>query len=203
MGGFKEVQCYACGGAHKKSDPSCKAGPYDVHACAPAEFKSKQDEKKRKYGGKGKGKGKGGKNDDGNRRPQKKGKGNEVKHCHAFNFGKGTCRYGAKCHFAHDKKDGTEKNHGFNASQEKIVSSMVASAIKRTATHIAKKTKQQSKKQRQKKGETKSDSEGSDDESYPDYTGLMARCWMSPVINSIPRTHTATKQTYCPCGEPT
>ncbi len=68
MGGFKDaVQCYACGGGHKKGDPSCKAGPYDAHACAPAEFKYKQEEKKRKlekkrkFGGKGKSKGKGGK----------------------------------------------------------------------------------------------------------------------------------------------
>ncbi len=62
MGGFKgEVQCYACGGAHKKGDPSCKAGPYDVHSCAPVEFKHKQEEKKREFGGKGKGKGKGSK----------------------------------------------------------------------------------------------------------------------------------------------
>jgi hypothetical protein len=189
MGGFKDPQCFACGGAHKKGDPSCKAGPYDVHSCAPAEFKLKQEEKKRKFGGKGKGKGKGNKGGDGNRKPQKKGKVAEVKHCHAFNFGKGTCRYGAKCHFVHEvKKGGAEKDSGFTAAQEKLVSSMMASAIKRTATHIAKQGKQQNKKQRQHKGGDESECDDSDDEGYPNYAGLMARCWMSPVLNTIPRT---------------
>ena len=51
--GLGKVQCYACGGAHKKGDPACKAGPFDVHECAPSEFKTKQENKKRKYGGKG------------------------------------------------------------------------------------------------------------------------------------------------------
>jgi hypothetical protein len=173
----------------QKGDPSCKAGPYDVHSCAPAEFKHKQEEKKKKFGAKGKGKGEGNKGGDGNRKPQKKGKNSEVKHCHVFNFGKGTCRYGAKCHFLHEtKKDGADNNTGFNAAQEKLVSSMVASAIKRTATHIAKQSKQQNKKQRQKKRRNGSESEDSDDEGYPDYAGLMARCWMSPILNTIPRT---------------
>jgi hypothetical protein len=39
VGGFKEVICYACGGPHKKGDPSCTAGPFDVHSSAPAEWK--------------------------------------------------------------------------------------------------------------------------------------------------------------------
>ena len=47
------VKCYACGGPHKKGDPACKAGPFDVHECAPADYKEKQEVKKRKYGGKG------------------------------------------------------------------------------------------------------------------------------------------------------
>ena len=32
--------------AHKKGDPACRAGPFDVHECAPPEFKAKQEDKK-------------------------------------------------------------------------------------------------------------------------------------------------------------
>jgi hypothetical protein len=65
---------------------------------------------------------------------------------------------------------------------------MMASAIKRTATHIAKQSKQQNKKQRQHKGKNESEGEDGDDEGCPDYAGLMPRCWMSSVVNTIPRT---------------
>ncbi len=77
-------------------------------------------------------------------KPGKKGddKG-EKKPCRAFNFGKGNCRYGAKCHFSHDKGQGANKLPGFSPHQEKMVNAMVASAIKKTAKHIAKKAKTQ------------------------------------------------------------
>jgi hypothetical protein len=89
VGSFSEVQCYACGGPHKKGDPSCKAAPFDVHSCAPAEFRSKQEEKKRKYGEKGGGR---------NSQPKKQRTG-EKKSCKFFNFRKGTCRNGTKWFF--------------------------------------------------------------------------------------------------------
>ena len=54
-----KIVCYACGGAHKRGDPACKAGPNDVHPDAPQHFKLRQAAKKRKFeegGGKQKGK---------------------------------------------------------------------------------------------------------------------------------------------------
>jgi hypothetical protein len=99
--GLGSVQCYACGGPHKKGDPACKAGPFDVHAGAPPEYKTKQEEKKRKYGGKGR-------ND--NATPQKKRKiDGDNFFCNNFNFGKGTCRYGAKCRFVNEDRTGGGK----------------------------------------------------------------------------------------------
>ena len=99
VGGFKEVQCYSCGGPHKKGDAACKAGPFDVHECAPPDWKKKQDDKKRKYGGKGE-------QGKGNAHPNKSQKTDGKRDCRFFNFGKGTCRNGAKCNFLHDKKQG-------------------------------------------------------------------------------------------------
>jgi hypothetical protein len=93
VGGFGTVQCYGCGGPHKKGDPSCTASPYDVHECAPPEFKVKQEDKKRKYDGKSQG-GKG----RGYSQPQKKQHNDEKKHCHHFNFGKGGMVQSADLH---------------------------------------------------------------------------------------------------------
>jgi hypothetical protein len=78
--------------------------------------------------------------------PGKKGCGTggdkDKKHCHAFNFGKGQCRYGAKCRFEHDKNGKPDAGQTvFSPQQKKIVSAMVASAIKKTAKLIAKKGK--------------------------------------------------------------
>ncbi len=70
---LSEIKCYACGGPHKKGDPACKAAPFDVHDCAPKEFKEKQEMKKRKYGGKGAGP---------RNNPKKQKKGNEKETMH-------------------------------------------------------------------------------------------------------------------------
>jgi hypothetical protein len=84
--------------------------------------------------------------------PGKKDEGKEKKHCHAFNFGKGTCRYGAKCRFLHEKgkQGGNGKKDkdvpGFSPEQKKLVSAMMSSAIRQTAKHIAKKNKTTSDK---------------------------------------------------------
>jgi hypothetical protein len=102
--GLGSVQCYACGGPHKKGDSACKAGPFDVHSCAPPEYKTKQEDKKRKYGGKG---------PKEKSTPQKKRKGSDdKKFCNNYNFGKGTCRYGAKCRFIHEDRTGGGKGKG-------------------------------------------------------------------------------------------
>jgi hypothetical protein len=116
-------------------------------------------------------------------KPGKKGgdKG-EKKPCRAFNFGKGTCRYGAKCHFAHDKGLGDGKAPGFSPQQEKMVNAMVASAIKKTAKHIAKKTKMQKAKAAKSKEE-----EGSGEDS--DYASMLAACMLAPIRNTIKRDY--------------
>jgi hypothetical protein len=148
MGGVKEITCYGCGlTGHKKGDLGCKAGKYDAHTSAPKDYKERMAKKRKvnddngvKKGGKQPGK------------PGKKGEDKgEKKPCRAFNFGKGNCRYGAKCHFSHDKGQGANKIPGFSPQQEKMVNAMVASAIKKTAKHIAKKAKMQRKKLDSKK----------------------------------------------------
>ena len=47
------MKCYACGGAHKRGDAACKAGPNDVHKDAPQHFKLRQAARKRKEDGAG------------------------------------------------------------------------------------------------------------------------------------------------------
>ena len=69
----------------------------------------------------------------------KKGEEKGKKHCHAFNFGKGNCRYGAKCRYLHEKGEGGGKLKGFTPEQQKLVSTLLSSAMKRTASAIAKK----------------------------------------------------------------
>ena len=188
VGGFREVQCYSCGGPHKKGDVACKAGPFDVHECAPADFKKKQEDKKRKYGGKGELGG-------GNAHPNKRQKNDEKRNCRFFNFGKGTCRNGAKCNFLHDKKQGNgnakeqanaNDNKGggmFGKKQKQQLASMVATEFKKCTKELAKKIKKNKngKGDRSKKNESSSDS---DDESF---SSMMAKVWLSPIINTIPR----------------
>ncbi len=86
--------------------------------------------------------------DGGNKSPKKKGKANEKEKtpCRAFNFGKGNCRYGDKCKFSHEKKKENYKAGEFSPQQEKIMSAMVASAVKKTAALISKKNKKKGEK---------------------------------------------------------
>ena len=173
------VKCYACGGPHKKGDPSCKAGPFDVHECAPPEFKTKQEDKKRKYGSK---------SGKGNTSPQKKSKNDgEKKYCNAFNFGKGTCRYGAKCRFIHEDRTGStgkgKGKGGFSEKQKKMVSTMVAAAVKKSNEKFVKEFKRQ-KNARDKGSKDDDDGSGSDN----DLASMVARCFMAPMTNTIPRS---------------
>jgi hypothetical protein len=98
----KAISCYGCGKeGHRKGDPSCQAGKFDVHANAPKDYKERMAKgRKREAEMKQNPKSPGANN--------KKGDGDK-KHCHAFNFGKGTCRFGAKCRFLHEKSEGGGK----------------------------------------------------------------------------------------------
>jgi hypothetical protein len=174
MGAVKSFTCWGCGGPHKKGDPECKAGKFDVHQSAPAVYKDRMNKKRKAEKVKAE-------KDGGNKSPKKKGKANEKekKPCRAFNFGKGNCRYGDKCKFSHEKKKEDYKAGEFSPQQEKIVSAMVASAVKKTAALISKKNK--------KKGEKKMTiAEDSDNESV-DYAAIMASICLAPIKNTIPR----------------
>ena len=140
MGAVKSFTCWGCGGPHKKGDPECKAGKFDVHQSAPAVYKDRMNKKRKAEKVKAE-------KDGGNKSPKKKGKANEKekKPCRAFNFGKGNCRYGDKCKFSHEKKKEDYKAGEFSPQQEKIVSAMVASAVKKTAALISKKNKKKGK----------------------------------------------------------
>ena len=137
------MTCYACGGPHKKGDPSCTAGPFDVHSSAPAEWKQKQEEKKRKYGGRDEG------SKGGNAQPTKYQRTGEKKHCWNYDFGKGSCRNGAKCNFLHEKGEGQGQGKGIGKGkggkgkndnkQRNQVASMVATELKKQTTKLAKK----------------------------------------------------------------
>ena len=132
-----KIVCYACGGAHKRGEPACRAGPHDVHPDAPQHFKLRQAAKKRKFeegGGKPKEK-------DAVQLKKAKPDGGK-KHCNQFNFGKGTCRFGAKCRFLHEKKNDADgdKDTGHQLNK-KAVAAIVAATIRKTAAHIAKKNK--------------------------------------------------------------
>ena len=165
------IRCYSCGEyGHKKGDENCQAGKYDVHPSAPPEFKSRQESKRRKYGG----------GSDNPKSPKKnrQGKNSKKRYCHAFKFGEGTCRYGAKCKFSHDtNKSGSGKGEDstFSPSQQKIVSAMVASAIKKTTKAIAKKSR---KKKSGSSAETNEDM---------DFASMMASCLLAPIRRTIPR----------------
>jgi hypothetical protein len=183
MTGSTGIDCWGCGGPHKKGDPGCTAGKYDVHHSAPPAYKARM-EKKRKFesGNKGGNVAKGG--GGGNQTPKKKSKKSdgEKKHCKAFNFGKGNCRYGYKCKFLHEKKKVKSDVGDFTPKQAKIVTAMVASAVKKSASLIAKKNK--SNKLKKNKNEQKDDD--SDTESV-DYAALLASVCLAPIRNTIPR----------------
>ncbi len=172
-----EVSCYACGGPHKKGDPLCKAGPFDVHDCAPKEFREKQEMKKRKYGGKGGGD---------NPKSPKKQKGNDKKHCTFYNFGKGNCRFGAKCRNLHDGK-ASEKNgkkgNDSSSSQTKLMSTLVAKAVDKKMKDSVKKFKELKKAKSKKKSDGDDDSDADSD----GFAELMASCFLAPMANTIPR----------------
>ena len=172
-GVIKPISCYGCGQeGHKKGDPSCKVGKYDVHASAPKDYKDRMAKgRKREADKKQNPKSPGANN--------KKGDG-EKKHCHAFNFGKGNCRFGAKCRYLHEKDGGGEKLKGFTPEQQKLVTTLLSSAMKRTASAIAKKNKKDKKKL---KGAKEKD-EADDDE---DYSSMLASCLLAPVRNTIKR----------------
>ena len=181
-----EVKCYACGGPHKKGDPSCKAAPFDVHDCAPKEFREKQETKKRKYGGKG--------GNDDPKAPSKKHKGNDKKHCTFFNFGKGTCRFGAKCRFLHEDRTGGKggkKGNDLTPSQNKLISSMVASTIKKKFKEAVKKSKEL-KKAASKNDYAKDDNSDDDSDGFAE---MMAAFFVAPVMNTIPREQLNHKAT--------
>jgi hypothetical protein len=89
------VRCYGCGTeGHKRGDAGCKAGNYDVHASAPAEWRERQLSRK-KYPGGNSGGNSGSTNSPASGKP-----------CHQFNFGKGNCSYGGKCKFSHSRSGG-------------------------------------------------------------------------------------------------
>jgi hypothetical protein len=97
----------------------------------------------------------------------------DKKHCHAFDFGKGTCRFGAKCRYLQERGKG-------DAKVEPLVTTLLSSAMKRAAAAIAKKNKQKEKKPKLK--EKKAESE--DDE---DFSSMLASCFLAPVRNTIKR----------------
>jgi hypothetical protein len=175
MGNVKSITCYGCGQeGHKKGDPSCKAGKYDVHASAPKDYKERMAKgRKREAEKKQNPKSPGANN--------KKGEDKEKKHCHAFNFGKGNCRYGAKCRYLHEKGEGGGKMKGFTPEQQKLVSTLLSSAMKRTASAIAKKNKKARKKLKASK-----DKDDSENESE-DFSAMLASCLLAPIRNSIRR----------------
>jgi hypothetical protein len=177
FGGVNEITCYGCGGPHKKGDPDCKAGKYDVHSCAPPDYKARMERKRKNDNASSSGN-----SNEGNQNPKKKKvfKDGEKKACKAFNFGKGKCRYGAKSKFSHESRKGKFEDGGFSPKQNQIVKAMLASAIKQTATLISKKSK--AKKQKKQKD----DKDDSDNESV-DYGTMLASVFLAPIRNTIPR----------------
>jgi hypothetical protein len=113
MNGVKVVSCYGCGvEGHKKGDPACKAGKFDVHSSAPQDYKDRMAKGKKREGEKKKSPKSPGK-------PGGKDGSKDRKNCHAFNFGKGTCRFGAKCRYLHEKGGGDAKAQAFTPEQNK------------------------------------------------------------------------------------
>ncbi len=103
INGVKVVSCYGCGiKGHKKGDPVCKAGKFDVHSSAPQDYKERMAKGKKRESDKKKPPKLPGK-------PGAKEGGKEKEHCHTFDFEKGTCRFGAKCRHLHEKGSGGAK----------------------------------------------------------------------------------------------
>jgi hypothetical protein len=174
MNGVKVVSCYGCGTpGHKKGDPTCKAGKFDVHSSAPQDYKDRMAKGKKREGEKKKSPKSPGK-------PGAKEGGKDKKHCHAFDFEKGTCRFGAKCRYLHEKRSGDSKAEPLSPEKKNLVTTLLSSAMKRTAAAIAKKNKKKEKKPKikEKKGESE------DDE---DYSAMLASCFLAPVRNTIKR----------------
>jgi hypothetical protein len=167
--GLKEIKCFACGGPHKKGDPACKAGPYDIHPCAPENFKNRQLAKKRKA--------ETGTNMNAPSNKKTKVGDNKSKPC--FDFAKGYCQYGAKCRFSHDPalRKSTSNSVMLTTEQEEMVRTMVASAIKQTSQSMNRRNKNANK--RQKKREKNSD-KGSE-------TPVIISALLTPSSKSIPR----------------
>jgi len=90
------VRCYGCGEpGHKKGSAECKADRNAVHSSAPEEYKQKRKQHTSRRGT-------GvltGTSSDGNTPMNEKP-------CYQFDFGKGVCRYGAKCKFSHNRNGG-------------------------------------------------------------------------------------------------
>ena len=160
-----EPVCYACGvKGHKSGDPTCKAGPYDVAPIAPPAYRERKEAaKKRKGSNKGEQQG-----------ALKKAKpSGEKKPC--FDFQKGSCRRGAACRFEHVKDESSTKVAAtFSKQQKKAINVMLASAIKKKFSAIAKVGK---------KGNTKE--KESDDDA--DIASFLAPFLLAPCVNSIPR----------------
>ena len=175
MGNVKQIKCYGCGiEGHKRGDAGCKAGKLDVHPSAPKEYKERMAKKGKKPNENAKAPGK----------PGKKGGEGEKKHCHAFNFGKGSCRYGAKCRFLHEKSEGNDgKGVKFTPEQQKLVTTLLSSAMKRTASAIAKKNKKAKKDVKEKKEKEKQEAENDDE----DFSTMLAACFLAPIKNTIKR----------------
>ncbi len=177
MNGVEVVSCYGCGiEGHKKGDPVCKAEKFDVHSSAPQDYRERMAKGKKREGDKKKPPKLPGK-------PGAKEGGKDKKHCHAFDFGKGTCRFGAKCRYLHEKGGGDAKLAGFTPEQKKLVSTLLSSAMKRTASAIAKKNKQNKKKAKVEVGKKESDDE-------EDFSSILAACFFALIKNTIRRDFT-------------
>jgi hypothetical protein len=72
------------------------------------------------------------------------------------------------------------KDEDFTPKQNKMIQTMLAAAMKKTAVLIAKKSK--SKKQKKQKDEK----DDSDNESI-DYGTMLASVFLAPIRNTIPR----------------
>ena len=167
--GMKEIKCFACGGKHKKGDPECKAGPYDVHPCAPETFRARQAAKKRKA------------EEAGGNGPTglKKAKiGDKIKPC--FNFAKGSCQYGAKCKFSHDPSVKAQGSSSvmLSAEQEELVRTMVASALKQSSKTINNRIRRANKKNKKKSESNRSDA---------DTIACVVTALLAPSPRTIPR----------------
>jgi hypothetical protein len=174
MNGVKAVSCYGCGApGHKKGDPNCKAGKFDVHPSASQDYKERMAKGKKREGDKKKPPKSPGK-------PGAKEQSKDKKHCHAFDFGKDTCRFGAKCRHLHEKGNGDARAEAFSPEQKKLVTTLLSSAMKRTAAAIAKKYNQKEKK-------TKVKEKNGDSDDDKDFSSMLASCFLAPVKNKIKR----------------